>query len=322
VIRVAWLAAALAVGAAVVPGVALAATVSPAAPAPGTAVIRGTVHNATTGRPEAGVPLDLVSIGPQGAEPAGRTRSDAAGRFAFAGIGPGRYLVTARHQGIAYSTHAVVEGPSAEVTVRVYDAAVGVPLRMTLLGVAVEVRPGYVRVTEVVHLHNGAMRTFLGEITFALPAAARFVVFGAGLHQPRVTEAGIQDRLVVRPGGHQLTYQYAVRGAGVVALHRRLSLPADRIELFVTAPGEARSPRLHPLPSVVEDGVVYARASARDAAPGEFPLEIAGVPSAGLWRAPVAAGVLAALLVAGLAAVAARAGSRLGGGEPQGAQNP
>lgn len=319
--RLARLAALLAAGTAVGAGAVLAAAAPLAAP--GTALIRGTVHNVTAGRPEAGVPLDLVAIGPQGAEPAGRTRSDAAGRFAFAGIGAGRYLVTARHQGIAYSTHAVVEGPSAEVTVRVYDAAVGVPLRMTLLGLAVEVRPGYVRVTEVVHLHNGTTRTFLGEITFALPAAARFVVFGDGLHQPRLTEAGIQDRLVVRPGGHQLTYQYAVRGGGVVALHRRLSLPADRIELFVTAPGEARSPRLRPLPSVVEDGVVYARASARDAAPGEFPLEIAGVPSEGLWRAPVAAGVLAALLVAGLAAVAARAGAaRLGGGEPHGAQNP
>ncbi|MDQ7858418.1 MAG: carboxypeptidase-like regulatory domain-containing protein [Armatimonadota bacterium] len=277
--------------------------------AAGTAIIRGTVHNATTDRPEAGVPIELVRIGPQGTEPAGRTRSDAAGRFAFAGLDAGRYLVSARHQGISYAAHAVIEAASAEVTVRVYDAAATVPLRMTLLGVAAEVRPGYARITEVVHLHNATTRTFLGDLAFPLPADARFVVFGDGLHRPRVTEAGIQDRLIVRPGGHQLTYQYAMRGAGTIGLHRRLPLPADRVELFVSAPAEARSPRLQPLPSVVEDGVVYSRASARDVPPGELLLEIAGVPSAGLWRAPLAAGVLAALLVAGLLAAVARAGS-------------
>jgi hypothetical protein len=277
--------------------------------APGTAVIRGVVRNATTGAVGPNVALELVVIGPAGPEPVGHTRSDAAGRFAFAGLAPGRYLVTARHQGISYAAHAVVEGPFAEVTLHIHDVAAEVPLRITLLGLAAEVREGYVRVTEVVHLQNGSTRTFVGDVTFPLPRDARFVVFGGGLHQPRVTDAGIQDRLIIRPGAHQITYQYAVRGAGAVALDRHLTLPADRIEVFVTAPAEARAPRLRPLPTVAEDGVVYTRASARDAAPGAFAVEIAGVPSAGLWRAPVAAGAMAVVLIAGLLVALARSSS-------------
>ncbi|MDR7418712.1 MAG: carboxypeptidase-like regulatory domain-containing protein [Armatimonadota bacterium] len=286
-------------------GVTAATPGGPAGPvpggAPGSGVIRGTVRNATTGAPVAGSPIQLVFIAGQSAEPAGTARSDAAGRFEFRQLPDGRYLITARHQGVSYATHAVLSGGAAEVTVRVYDASTLVPLRVSLLGMAVDVQRGFVRVNEVLHLQNPTTRTFLGDVTVALPDGARFIVYNDGFHQPRASGAAITDRLIVRPGGHQLAYTYSVRGDGDVSLNRRLSWPVDRLELFVAAPAEARSPRLQALPSVVgDDGRTFTRASGRAVPPGELTMVIAGVPPTRLWVAPAAAGLLAALLIAGL----------------------
>jgi hypothetical protein len=93
---------------------------------------------------------------------------------------------------------------------------------------------------------------------------------------------------------------YAVGGSGDVSLDRRLAIPADRLEIFVRAPGEARGPALQPLPSVTSEGQVYTRATARAVPRGDLRLTITGVPSARSWLAPVAAGTLAALLIVGL----------------------
>jgi 5-hydroxyisourate hydrolase-like protein (transthyretin family) len=275
------------------------ATASVAATPAGGAV-HGRVHNATTGAAAPGVAVQLVFIGPQGTEPVGTTRSGADGRFAFEGLPDGRYLLTARYQGISYAAHAVVSGGPVEVTVQVHDAATEVPLRVSLLGIAVEARQGYARVSEVVHLQNPTPRTFLGDVTFPLPPGARFVSFADGFHQPRFADGGIGDRLIVRPGSHQLAYMYSIGGSGEVRLNRRLGLPVDRLELFVTAPAEARSPRLQPLPSVTNEGQTYTRASGRAVPAGDLDLVIAGVPGTRQWLAPAAAGALAAALIVGL----------------------
>jgi hypothetical protein len=312
-------------------GLAMAATVIvtlavTGAAGPSGGAIRGVVRSGTSGLPVAGAPVQLVFIGSQGAEPVGDARSGADGRFSFAGLLDGRYLVTARWQGVSYAAHAVLTGGAqVDTGVQVYDASPRVALRASLLGVAVDVQQGYVRVNEVVHLVNPSTRTFLGDVTFPLPAGARFVVFGEGFHQPRVSGPAITDRLIVRPGGHQVAYMYAVRGNGEVALDRRVALPVDRLELFVAAPAEARSPRLQGLPSVANEGQTYTRASGRAVPPGDLALTIAGVPSLRLWAAPAAAGTLAAMLVVGLMWAVSRTapnGATHGGGVAGRPQKP
>jgi hypothetical protein len=274
---------------------------APVEAAPGGGTVAGLVRNATTGAPVADSPVQIVFISGQAAEPVGEARSDAGGRFAFAGLIDGRYLISARHQGVSYAAHAVVAGSApVDVTVTVYDVSPQVALRAALLGVAVEVRGGYVRVSEVVHLQNPSTRTFLGDLTFALPAGARFVVFSDGFHQPRGDGGAITDRLIVRPGTHQVAYQYSLRGDGEVSLARRLTLPVDRLELFVDAPAEARSARVQALPMVTNEGRTYTRAGGRAVPAGDLELTIVGVPGARLWVAPVAAGMLAAVLIVGL----------------------
>jgi hypothetical protein len=287
-------------GAALVP-------VLPALPAaPGGVAINGLVRSATTGTPVPDTLVQLVSIGAQGAEAIGQTRSGAGGRFAFTGLLDGRYLVTARHQGVSYAAHALVAGAPVEVTVQVYEVSAQVPLRIAALGIAVDALPGYVRVNEVIHLQNPTTRTFLGEIRLPLPRRARYVVFADGFHQPRADGAVITDRLIVRPGSHQVAYAYSVGGGGEISLDRALALPVDRVEMFVAAPAEARSPRLQSLPIETSEGRVYTRASGRAVPAGELKLAITGVPSSRLWLAPVAAGTLAALLVVGLMIAIAR----------------
>lgn len=287
--------------------VALGLAAGPAAGAASGATAAGVVRNATTGQPLPDAEVSLVFIGAQGPEAAGRARSDARGRFAFEGLTDGRYLIQAAHQGVTYATHVVVSGGApVELVVQVYDASGRVPLRIALLGMAVDVQPGYVRVSEVVHLQNATSQTFLGPVTLPLPRAARFVTFHQGLHAPRVEGAAILDRLIVRPGAHQVAYGYSVAGAGEVRLDRRLILPVERLELFTTAPAEVRSPRLQPSPTVTSEGKTYTRATARAVPVGDLAMAVVGVPAPRHWQAPAAAAVLAVLLAIGLVWAAVR----------------
>lgn len=294
----------------IVLGIALlAAAAPPAAVAQPGGTIAGVVRNGTTAQPAPHTAVQLVFIGAQSPQAMGETRSDASGRFAFRGLPDGRYLVTARHQGVSYAAHAVISGGAAQdLAVQVFDASDRVSLRAALLGVAVEAYVGYVRVSEVMHLQNPTTRTFLGDVVLPLPQGARYVVFGEGFHQPRAEGARITDRLIVRPGSHQLAYAYSVAGAGEVALDRSISLPVDRLEVFVTAPAEARSPRLQPLPAATEEGRTYTRATGRALPAGDLAMTVLGVPARRWWRAPAAAMLLAGMLVAGLLAATARAG--------------
>ncbi|MDR7483948.1 MAG: carboxypeptidase-like regulatory domain-containing protein [Armatimonadota bacterium] len=289
---------------------------APAGPTGGD--ITGLVRNGTTAQPTPGVLVQLVLIGAQGPQVAAETRSDARGRFAFRGLVDGRYLLQARYQGVSYAAHAVLSGgAAADVVVQVFDASPRVPLRLGLLGVAVDVRAGYLRVSEVAHLQNPTTRTLLGEVIIPLPRGARYVTFLEGFHQPRAQGAQITDRLIVRPGGHQLAYAYSLPGSGEVSLDRRVVWPTDRVEVFVTAPADVRSPRLQPTPAVTdEDGRTFARASGRAVPPGDLPMSVIGVPDARLWTAPAAAGTLAAVLTVGLM------WAMLRGGVVTGAQNP
>jgi len=279
----------------------VAAAAGPSAAAPGNGGISGVVRNATTTQVMANQAVSLVFVGTQGPEQVAEGRTDAKGRVAFRGLSDGRYLVQTTHQAVSYAAHAVVSGgATVELVVQVYNVSAGVALRVALLGMAIDVQPGYVRISEVVHLQNGTSQTFLGNIAFPLPRGARFITFHEGLHRPAVQGDRITDRLIVRPGSHQAAYAYTLAGEGEIVLDRQIPLPVERLELFATAPAEVRSPRLEPAPTVTEEGRTYTRASGRSVPAGLLPMTIAGVPAVRLWPAPAAAGTLAALLVVGL----------------------
>lgn len=286
------------------------------------ASITGVVRNGTTGQPVAGEMITLVFIGPQGPEDTGQTRSDATGRFAFRGLADGRYLLQASRQGVSYAAQAVISGEATvDLVVQVFDVSDRVPLRVALFGMAVDVQPGYVRISEVVHLQNPTSQTFVGPVVFPLPRGARYITFSDGLRQPKVEGTQILDQVIVRPGALQVAYGYSVAGSGELALDRRLLLPVERMELFTSAPAEVRSPRLQPLPTVTNEGQMYTRASGRAVPRGDLAMSVIGVPAPRMWLAPAAAGTLAGLLIIGLMAAIAREGRQAPGGVAHSAQN-
>lgn len=87
-------------------------------------VLTGTVSNATTGKPSSGDEVVLLSLS-QGMNEAGRTKSDAQGRFSFditdASV---PHLVRVNHQGVSYFPAGGPIAPGAtSVEIKVYDAA-------------------------------------------------------------------------------------------------------------------------------------------------------------------------------------------------------
>jgi hypothetical protein len=83
--------------------------------------LTGTVSNGTTGKPAAGDDVILLSLG-QGMEEAGRTKTDAQGKFSLDLGGPaGPHLVRIVHQGVTY--HRMAPPGTDSVDVQVFDVA-------------------------------------------------------------------------------------------------------------------------------------------------------------------------------------------------------
>jgi hypothetical protein len=83
--------------------------------------LSGTVTNGTTGKPASGDDVVLLSLA-QGMEEAGRTKTDASGKFSFKlDNADGPHLIRAIHQGVTY--HAMAPPGTPSVQVQVYDVS-------------------------------------------------------------------------------------------------------------------------------------------------------------------------------------------------------
>jgi len=83
--------------------------------------LTGTVRNSTTGKPDAGDDVVLLSLG-QGMEEAGRTKSDAKGNFAFKlENGQSPHLIRVIHEGVTY--HHMAPPGTTSVDVEVFDVS-------------------------------------------------------------------------------------------------------------------------------------------------------------------------------------------------------
>jgi hypothetical protein len=213
---------------------------------------------------------------------------------------------------LAWAGSASAHAPDGRsgVVIEAYSVGARVPLRATFAGLAVDVHPGYVRVSEILHLQNGTKQTFLGEILISLPQRAQLVTFHDGWQRPTLDGDRIRDRLAIRPGTHRLTYAYSVRGAGTVDLDRQVAMPIDLLEIFTLAPAVTRGQAIIAAAPATSDGRTFNRASARAVAAGPLVLQVVGVPSDQRWPAPAAAAALATVLGVGLAVAVVRARGR------------
>ena len=138
--------------------------------------LSGVVTNATTGKPAAGDDVILIKLG-QGMEEAGRTKTEASGKFSFplddAG---GPHLVRVIHQGVTYH-HMAPPGTSA-ADVDVFDVA----KKLDGLSVAADVMwvqtgQGQLGVSRLFEVDNNSQprRTQMNDqnLEFYLPADAQ-----------------------------------------------------------------------------------------------------------------------------------------------------
>ncbi|MGH2372470.1 MAG: hypothetical protein ACRDIC_03205 [bacterium] len=202
------------------------------------------------------------------------------------------------------STRLVTAGPAAPPAA---VAASGGPVAVQL-GIGIETFPGYVRVSEVVHLKSSSPRAFVGEVVLPLPPAARYVTYHEGLFKPRVEADRIVDTMTIGPGVHRVVYAYSVAGAGTVKLDRQATMPIERVDVLTLAPAAVRSDHLAAALPVTLRGQIYFRASGRVQAPGAFTLSVTGVPALRRWPAPAAAATMAVMLLLGLAVAMVRGG--------------
>lgn len=155
--------------------------------------IRGTVRDAATGRPIAGVDVDVTFQSRQNGTPLSGTygaTTDAAGGYELTGVREGRYLLDFRHEAYrpaetielrveewdeAVERNATLEKQAQAIEVRVVDAA-GRPLpRTSVLVTPLPAHPTAARSYETDDQGRVALDTLHGPVVvFAIPADASF----------------------------------------------------------------------------------------------------------------------------------------------------
>jgi len=142
------------------------------------AAVDGTVLNGSTGRPQAGVSVTLVSVSGAGMQPQASVTSDPAGKFRFSETPQGPTLVQASHQGVTYNLMVQPGTPSTGLTVQVYNASTRPGAAKVIEDVVVlEPLGAELSVRENVIWQNGGKETFhdpaAGTLRFHAPPEAK-----------------------------------------------------------------------------------------------------------------------------------------------------
>jgi len=142
------------------------------------AAVDGTIMNGSTGRPQAGVSVTLVTVSGAGMQPQGSVTSDQAGKFRFTETPQGPTLLQASHQGVSYNLMIQPGAPTAGLTVEVYDASAR-PGAAKVIEDVILLEPlgAELSVRENVIWQNGGKETFhdpaAGTLRFYAPPEAK-----------------------------------------------------------------------------------------------------------------------------------------------------
>ncbi len=158
---------------------------------PSWAAIDGTVVNGTTGKPEPGVPVNLLKPGASGMQQLATVQSDNAGHFRFDKDQPGGgpQLLQARYKDVNYNKLLTPNIPTSGVDLQVYETTKSASqLRQAQHLMVLEPSSSEIAVNETVILDNPSKTTYEnkseGGLRFYLPPAAN--------GQVRVTATGAQ----------------------------------------------------------------------------------------------------------------------------------
>ncbi|MFB3812895.1 MAG: carboxypeptidase regulatory-like domain-containing protein [Terriglobales bacterium] len=193
--------------------------------------LKGTVTNATTGKPAAGVEVTLISLA-QGMTEAGSTKADAAGRFSFTIKDSGTpHLVRANHQNVGYFKMAPPGTTSVEL--QIYDAANKLEgISNTVDVMRFQSDGSTLQVMELFAVQNlsSPARTLAGERTFEFVLPEGAVIDQASARGPNGNPlntapepvSGKKNRYAfsfpLRPGETQFEVAYHLPYTGQIAL--------------------------------------------------------------------------------------------------------
>ncbi|MFI5090728.1 MAG: carboxypeptidase regulatory-like domain-containing protein [Terriglobales bacterium] len=210
--------------------------------------LKGTVKNGTTGKPAAGDDVVLLDMS-QGMQEAGRTKSDAQGRFSFNYQETGGpHMVRVLHQGVNYFPQGGVIPPgtsTAEVTV--YEAAAKVPgIGLTVDMMRAQSEGSNLQVTElwVVKNPSSPPRTQMSDNAFEvmLPADAQVdssMASGPGGQPvssapvPQAEKGKYAFIFPVRPGETRFQVNYHLPYSGTIKIGPRPLYATDHVVIML-----------------------------------------------------------------------------------------
>ncbi|MBI5083553.1 MAG: carboxypeptidase regulatory-like domain-containing protein [Acidobacteria bacterium] len=225
------------------------------------AAINGTVVNKTSGKPQAGVTVNLTKI-QSGMDSAGKTVTDAAGKFQFESDDSAPHLVQAHWQGVTYNVQVPPGAGVRPVEIDVFDvSATAGAVQFSQHMILVETDGKDLIVNETVIATNPSQITWnnpqSGTLRFFVPAEAR---------------ANILAR-ASSPGGMPLEREAKQSGAGVYFLDFPVKPGETRFDLSYKMPAGS--------PSVLSGKVVHAPGPVRLVVPQGITVEGDGLTPLG-----------------------------------------
>jgi len=190
------------------------------------AAITGTVVNGTTGKPQAGVAINLVQPTQQGMEQLGTATSGADGTFSFAATpaATAPVLFQATHQTVVYTTMLQPNQPQTNVQVLIYDSSASREgVSVDRHGILLEPTDKNLMIREFIFLTNKTKTTYAdaanGTYRFFVPKdAAQITVTitppsSMAVTRPAEKTSDPKYRKIdfpIRPGQTQIELQWAM----------------------------------------------------------------------------------------------------------------
>ncbi len=139
------------------------------------AAVDGTVVNQTTGQPQPKASVTLFRVG-GGMEAVKTVDTDAQGKFSIDDTPQGPALLQVNWEGVTYNTMVPPGTPSANLTLKVYDASKNADAKTTQHMVLLEPSDSGLAVSESIFVVNSGKTTYsdpgAGSFRFYMPAAA------------------------------------------------------------------------------------------------------------------------------------------------------
>lgn len=191
---------------------------------PAFAAVDGTVINATSGKPAAGIAIALAQPGPGGLAALGGATTDAAGKFTIEQSPKGPGILQVLHQGVTYTKMLIPGAPTTGLAVQIYDSTAKPVAKVAQHMILLQPDGTNVTVNETIILEgdpkftyadpaNGTVRFFAPAGVKEKPRASVTGAFGVALQQPvsETKQPGVY-RLdyPIKPGENRVDITYGI----------------------------------------------------------------------------------------------------------------